>query len=380
MSSFMSEKFLRYARLDPSDGLVEEGRVCEGCGYDLRGLRLAGQCPECGTPISGASTASEPHAGSSSRPSASVAPAPDPLLTLPPEHRGRVRTAASVVAMVAAFALVDAIGSSVASVVAAGTGSGRWLFVWLAMSRAILTTILAVALAGFAVPSLWVLVRGFRPQFRWPVLATIVLWPVGAIAGAFAAWHAADPVGSPVTAAMAEMLGHLSVGGRFLGGLAAITIAVVAYRAAEDAELESAVWRLGTTILLLPIFGLLRMVFGGPMPWIFLFVFWIAILFPWCWLVIRASLAFRDIAAHLMWSDRAAAHAPGKGARMAERRAELDAQWRGTIRDLPPDAPDALGPSSRTPTSAVYDPPSLGDGDISLADATEERPGHGRSA
>lgn len=36
----------------PPDLIVAD-RVCTGCGYSLKGLRLGGNCPECGKPISG---------------------------------------------------------------------------------------------------------------------------------------------------------------------------------------------------------------------------------------------------------------------------------------------------------------------------------------
>lgn len=32
-------------------GIVETARPCRGCGYELRGLSVAGACPECGTPV-----------------------------------------------------------------------------------------------------------------------------------------------------------------------------------------------------------------------------------------------------------------------------------------------------------------------------------------
>ncbi len=42
---------MAHAPASPSHAIVEESRPCRRCGYDLKGLRLPGVCPECGTAI-----------------------------------------------------------------------------------------------------------------------------------------------------------------------------------------------------------------------------------------------------------------------------------------------------------------------------------------
>lgn len=50
MGQFMSNKYIRYS--DALRGrLIEKDKPCRYCGYNLRGLRLGGRCPECGTTI-----------------------------------------------------------------------------------------------------------------------------------------------------------------------------------------------------------------------------------------------------------------------------------------------------------------------------------------
>ena len=50
MAQFFTDKYLKYrAALERRP--VEDDRQCDQCGYNLRGLRFGGRCPECGTTI-----------------------------------------------------------------------------------------------------------------------------------------------------------------------------------------------------------------------------------------------------------------------------------------------------------------------------------------
>ncbi len=50
MAQFFTDKYLKYrAALERRP--IEGDRQCDQCGYNLRGLRFGGRCPECGTPI-----------------------------------------------------------------------------------------------------------------------------------------------------------------------------------------------------------------------------------------------------------------------------------------------------------------------------------------
>ncbi len=50
MAQFLTDKYLKYrAALERRP--VEGDRQCDQCGYNLRGLRFGGRCPECGTTI-----------------------------------------------------------------------------------------------------------------------------------------------------------------------------------------------------------------------------------------------------------------------------------------------------------------------------------------
>lgn len=50
VARFFTDKYLKY-RAALQGGPVTGDRPCEYCGYNLRGLRWGGRCPECGAPI-----------------------------------------------------------------------------------------------------------------------------------------------------------------------------------------------------------------------------------------------------------------------------------------------------------------------------------------
>ncbi|MCK4873794.1 MAG: hypothetical protein KAS72_13820 [Phycisphaerales bacterium] len=50
MSAFNSEKYFKFSRLLKGQ-VLDEDRMCHKCGYNLRGLKGSGVCPECGTSI-----------------------------------------------------------------------------------------------------------------------------------------------------------------------------------------------------------------------------------------------------------------------------------------------------------------------------------------
>jgi hypothetical protein len=50
-------KLLGRMRLDAA-GYIDQDRPCGQCGYNLRGLRPEGRCPECGTDVATTLTAS----------------------------------------------------------------------------------------------------------------------------------------------------------------------------------------------------------------------------------------------------------------------------------------------------------------------------------
>ncbi len=50
MAQFLTDKYLKYrAALERRP--IEDDRQCDQCGYNVKGLKFGGRCPECGTPI-----------------------------------------------------------------------------------------------------------------------------------------------------------------------------------------------------------------------------------------------------------------------------------------------------------------------------------------
>jgi predicted amidophosphoribosyltransferase len=49
VSRFLSAKVLKYRRA--LVGAIDTDQLCGQCGYNVRGLRWGGLCPECGSPI-----------------------------------------------------------------------------------------------------------------------------------------------------------------------------------------------------------------------------------------------------------------------------------------------------------------------------------------
>ena len=50
MGQFLSNKYLKY-RSAMQGEVIDDDKLCDQCGYNVRGLRYGGACPECGTPI-----------------------------------------------------------------------------------------------------------------------------------------------------------------------------------------------------------------------------------------------------------------------------------------------------------------------------------------
>lgn len=50
VAQFLSDKYLKY-RKAIEGRQIEPDLSCDRCGYNLRGLRYGGRCPECGLPI-----------------------------------------------------------------------------------------------------------------------------------------------------------------------------------------------------------------------------------------------------------------------------------------------------------------------------------------
>lgn len=217
----------------PMDLTIDNDRPCAACGYNLRGLSLRGQCPECGLPVAAEQTAR----------------LLDDPLSLMPIHVIRVFRRGCWLA-------------SLTVVVFLGLMVSRWWGNWLpwAWSSVLLTAAVLWALAAWLVTPAFELrqavLRGFatgsrlRQAARWLQLG----WVVAAATGLVQAVRPGSGGAGLLYAGAAIGIGLGAVGG--------VALAVMLQRLAEwvrddraERALNLAVWGvpLATLLLLVPL-------------------------------------------------------------------------------------------------------------------------------
>jgi hypothetical protein len=197
---------------------IDYDRECDGCSYNLRGLRIGSRCPECGLPIV-----------------AVAARADDPLDRMPMRVI-RVFRRAAWLATLCIFLTAASIWSILF----------RWS--WPAMA-----TLAIVLLTGLWIASMWALTpivatpearsRGFsergiaRRIARWGQFSWLVLL-FGLLAER---WLSAAPAGAGATRrGMLNLLSAVEVGALVGGCIAMIAMAVLMERLAEWARDDAA--------------------------------------------------------------------------------------------------------------------------------------------
>lgn len=311
MSGFFSRRYLE-ARRAQSGAPIDEDRFCRHCGFNLRGLRPGGACPECGTAI----------------PLALRAGDDDPYLDLPGDERARVRRGlrlAMLVLVVAALA--------------------KWCyllpgaFAWTpGLKLGYRAVGLACAIAWIAavpmlLPAGW---RALDPRFararRWLVGLSLA-WVPAAIALVLLAWLPTAAGPTPIDG-LRFLLAIVGDGGRFAGGVAAIGILLVHERACELAGLDDPRRRFAFGAWMLVPTSLLGQVFPTNVA-LFTMVLVAFVAFFWSWALLAAADGCRRAASHLAWARRHAIDAGSRDERVAAARAALDDEVRRSVRSLP---------------------------------------------
>ena len=306
MSAFFSRK---YQRLVSAQTRVEGDLFCSKCGYNARGLVYGRACPECGHPIE------LPVAGEG-----------DSVLTRAPTHvRDRMLLGARLaiaglvlgglikVVMLAALGAIPSMAGFAATVVAAGLfGLGAFLL----MQPEIDHTDPAM--------------RPLRVVARWGQL----LWGPGLLC----AWLRIGPWQGT---GQADLLFLPDLLCRTIAGVAALAAAVVLLRIAEAATLERAERRFNAFVWIMPLLAILMafIVPSGSMPWIMLFIVGVPTL-AWLVLMLIFAQGLWDIQTALAWSRRSYASSLGREQRLAETRADIDADVEARIRPVDPSKGD----------------------------------------
>jgi len=302
----ISEKFLnfRLKRGEAPGATIDADRPCANCGYNLRGLAIGRNCPECGQPIRRRMDSGRPD---------------DLLCSGDPLVRRRMQTglALGTLCLIAAVlgrwaALAGALATGNASVIyALGiTANG---VVWVAA-----VWIMTPPEIGHQWPRLGPL--------RWFVRLSQCGWPVGL---ALLAWAKHGGVSQ----ALEDDLMKWQVMVRFGAGVGALGLIALMHAVARGADLESAVRRLSLAGWVVPITVVVVWSYPSQFPWVFLLLLLI-LLVAWSWAMAWFALALWEMQHAAAWSLRAMHEAVQREIRVAEKRAELDGEAASIVRPL----------------------------------------------
>jgi hypothetical protein len=303
MSGFFSSRYLKYRRPE-YQRKVEKDLPCPGCGYNLRGLNYGRNCPECGLAI-------EPEGALR-----------DALLS-----GGRSARNALRFGLAAAFwCLVVAVAARLVLFFGGFAGVAPPL------ARAYLTTGLILSVVWTA--AAWLVtprrLTGRRPWMRQLRLFIRVSQPLWVVA--YICWFLAIVGGGGALETWARLL-------RLIAGVGAIVLAFVLSRVAEEAQRETAAWRLNAAVWLLPITTLLPQLFPKSIAWFTLIPLGLVLLL-WVWVMLLFALGVLDLQRHVRWSMIHAADQHTRSQRVAEIRAAVEGELEASIRPIEPPPPD----------------------------------------
>jgi len=305
VSSFLSNKYLEYRKrsLEPPKP-IDADLHCSTCGYNIRGLTVGRNCPECGTQITR-------DIGSA-----------DVLLDGSESDRQRTKWGLTLLAFALIGTPIKCLGG----------------FIWLVFFPSSANTFvlagfdLAFALAWAA--GTWLLLSkrldAHNPNWRVPRLIarwTQMFFPISLGLWLLAATQSAN-VGASSTLLKLELA--LTI----LGYLGAIGLVLTLHRLACGAELDTSARRINLAMWMLSIPSLILMTIPDQVFWVSLLLIGPVVL-VWCWFVLMLGRGVLTMQRHVSWSLRLAQDAPLRSQRVADTRRELDAAVRAQIRTTP---------------------------------------------
>ena len=304
MSSFLSNKYLQYRNWKGESIVISNDRYCIACGYNVRGLKMGQNCPECGTQI---------------RKDVQV---DDPLLAGDLNERQQNHVGLALVA----FTLSIAAFARLAVAIVLLTGGGNWpsfgWYLWLGL-----------VLSGAWAIGVWLLTAArFDLQYRtikwmrWSARLTAL-----AFLPAYVLWMLAltKLAGAPEE----KFVYGLSILLRMIGSIGAVFLAIWLLRLANDADLEDASRRIYLAIWMLPLPTIVLFLIPSQVPWIFWFLVLIPLLL-WCWYLYVLGRGVLVMKQHVSWSLRIAADHSNRDQRLRETRRELEEQANEMVRPL----------------------------------------------
>lgn len=304
MSSFLSNKFLQRREALRRSRTIDHDWHCPTCGYNLRGLTLGRNCPECGQSIT------------------KIGMPGDPLCPGEPHKRTHVWLGLTLLAGVLVAVSLLRVWLFIALVFLGWPGAERAYLILgagLALTWIVGVFLLTPRAMESAYPQLWWLRRAARwSQLLW--LPGYVLW-IMAVLGPLSGTAGAD------------VLQGWSVLFRGLAGVGALFVAAWLMQLAVDAELEDAARWMNLSIWMLPIPSLLLANLPAQMQWIFLVLIGMVLL-TWCWFVLLWGRAVWVMQRHVGWAMRHAVQAHGRDARINEMRTHLQQEAESQVRPL----------------------------------------------
>jgi hypothetical protein len=304
MSSFLSNKYLQYRNFKGESITISGDRYCIACGYNVRGLKMGQNCPECGTQI---------------RKDVQV---DDPLLAGEWSERQQNHVGLALIA----FTLIIEAFARLAVAIVLLTGGGSWpsfgWYLWLGL-----------ALSGAWAIGVWLLTAArFDSQYRkikwmrWTARLTSLAFLLAYVLWMLALTKLAGAPGEKFIVGTSVLL-------RMIGSIGAMFFLIWLLRLASDADLEDAARRIHLAIWMLPLPTIVLFLIPSQIPWIFWFLVSIPLLL-WCWYLFVLGRGVLVMKQHVGWSLRIAADHSNRDQRMRETRQELEQEANATVRPV----------------------------------------------
>lgn len=312
MSTFFSNKYLKYRQLlERGAGASSIGKdlACANCGYNLRGLKPGGVCPECGKVIP-----------------FDLPIALDPMLAGDSARRSKTLWGLTLMTAAVACAVALRIGSA-----------ALWSFTLWPSLTLHASVKLAIALA-WSIGVILALPRSMdggnrlRRAARQLIVLSQVLWVPSALCGLLALIPGLA-AGAPRLEQWSQVMGVPAM-------LGSIGVALLLLQAADEIQLDEAPKLIVMAVWTVPVLTGVLMFVPRVVGFITLSLVGVFML-AWAWYTISFARGVWEFRQYVDWGMRQAGDVGDREARIAQTRAELQHEADSQVRTLPvpPHAP-----------------------------------------